>query len=145
VDPYQPLEVRPRRTLSKDELRISIARDVSRLLNTRCAYSLDELEGLERTVLEYGLPDLSNYHATNQDDQPRLAEAVRQAVAAYEPRLADIAVEVLRVDPQSRALTVAVAGLARTGKALLEPVSFVVAIHAAEQPSEEPRPDAAAG
>lgn len=120
-------EAQPLRTLSGEALRQSLAREAARLLNTRCAWSLEELAQRERTVLEYGLPDLSNYHPANPEDRQQLLAVIRETLTAYEPRLANIRVEFIALDRHRQTLTVAIQGAVRVG-GVMEPVVFPVVI-----------------
>ncbi len=140
-EPFVPTEPRPRRALSRDELRESIHTEVARLLNTRCAYSLDDLVGRERTVLEYGLPDLSNYYAGNEEDYVVLVGAIREAIEAFEPRLKEVQVEIGALDMRHQTLTVAIAGKMGS-EAFIEPVRFTVVVHEFEGRELEAMEDA---
>lgn len=120
-------EAQPLRLLTGEALRQSLARESARLLNTRCAWSLEELAQRERTVLEYGLPDLSNYHPANPEDRQQLLAVIRETLTAYEPRLANIRVEFIALDRHRQTLTVAIQGAVRVG-GVMEPVVFPVVI-----------------
>ena len=87
-------ELRPFRTLDRAALRESVRRELERLLNTRCPLPEDQLVGRERTVVEYGLPDLAVLGPARYQDRERLASMLREAVEAYEPRLGQVRVEV---------------------------------------------------
>lgn len=87
-------ETRPLRTLDRAGLRASIRRELERLFNTRSALPAEALRTRERTVVEYGLPDLGVLSPGRHADRVRLAAILREAVQAYEPRLADVRVTV---------------------------------------------------
>jgi type VI secretion system protein ImpF len=76
-----------------DTLRAEVMEHVQALLNTRLA----ELDGLDaypeaaRSLLSYGVPDLSSYFQGSQVDQQRLIASIQKAIRLFEPRL----------DPQS--------------------------------------------
>lgn len=97
-------ETRPLKTLDRRGLRESVRRELGRLFNTRCPLPADALRGRERTVIEYGLPDLSVLAPGNHRDRVRLAAMLREAIEAYEPRLADVRVTVAEPsgDPSRR-------------------------------------------
>ena len=103
----------------------SVATEVERLLNTRCAFDRETVAGRERTVLEYGLPDMANYYSENQEDQQSLCAVVRETIKAYEPRLKNVRVTVQTVDRRNQHLGLAIRGDLVIGR-LLEPVSFPV-------------------
>jgi type VI secretion system lysozyme-like protein len=118
-------EQEPARVLDPQELRVSVRRELERLLNTRCALTADALEERERTTLEYGLPDFGHLQTRDTGAQKRVAEEVRRAIAAYEPRLQQVTVAVERsVAPdEERRLSVRVDAMIVVGD-VMEPVSF---------------------
>lgn len=81
------------------ELQAEVQRDLERLLNSRVS-GLADLQGrpeASRSVLGYGLPDISAmYHGSEQDLQ-RMRQAIREAVIRFEPRLKADSVKVERV------------------------------------------------
>lgn len=121
-DPASP-EARPFRVHDRDGVRASVARELARLLNTRCALSAGELAGRARTVLEYGLPDWSPAHGRDPAARKALEAAARRAIEAYEPRLREVRVTAHPVPGRERELLFTVdAVLAVDGGR--EPVSF---------------------
>lgn len=120
-------EREPVRMLDREGLRDSVQREVSRLLNTRTSHSVEELVGRERTILEYGLPDLSHFYGGSREDHLVLIDEIRSAIQAFEPRLADVQVEVGMFDQRQRHLSVAIGGDIRVD-GLIEPVEFAVLI-----------------
>ncbi|WP_051294185.1 type VI secretion system baseplate subunit TssE [Pseudoduganella violaceinigra] len=117
--------------LTLSALEQSIATELDRLLNTRCAASLEQLADRPRSVIDYGLPDYTALHAADLKHRRRLGDLVRDTVAAFEPRLREVQVEV-EVNPNSRqALQVAIEGrVVVDGR--LEPVSFKVSVREGE-------------
>ncbi|HSU13842.1 type VI secretion system baseplate subunit TssE [Longimicrobium sp.] len=116
----------PARVLDPQELRVSVRRELERLLNTRCALAAEVLETRERTTLEYGLPDFGHLQTRDTGAHKLIAEEVRRAVAAYEPRLKQVTVAVERSagPDEERRLTVRVDAMIVVGD-VMEPVSFV--------------------
>jgi type VI secretion system lysozyme-like protein len=113
--------------LSLSALEQSIAIELDRLLNTRCAASLEQLAARPRSVIDYGLPDYSALHAADLKHRRQLGELVRGSIVAFEPRLRDVQVEV-EPDPNSRqALEVVVSGRV-VADDRLEPVHFKVSV-----------------
>lgn len=125
--PQSGAEPVPLRVLDRDALLASVRREVERLLNTRCTLAAEELEGRERTVLEYGLPDFSHLHTRDPRAQEALAEQVRATVAAYEPRLRQVRIAVEPLRNSQRELRVRVDAMLVVGD-VVEAVSFPVAI-----------------
>lgn len=122
-DPWLRREARPLRTLDRRGLKESVSRELERLFNTRCPLPAHRLEGRRRTVIDYGIPDLSGYSARRFEDCEALAEQMRRAIAAYEPRLAEVKVH-LEPDPDNvLALTGQIEAVLLTGS-VPEPVSF---------------------
>lgn len=123
MDPASAAEARPKRSLDRRGLRLSIRRELQRLFNTRLHLPLEALEGRERTVLEYGLPDYSHFSPLRLEDRKLLAEQVRRAVVAYEPRLSRTKVDVGPPDGDPQNLKVVITGELVIDE-VAEPVSF---------------------
>lgn len=79
---------------SMEALQASIGRELHRLLNTRSCLGLGGYAQGDGSVLEYGVPDFSALSAQSAADMGHLQTALRLAVERYEPRLADVTVEV---------------------------------------------------
>jgi len=127
LDPRQAVEQHPLRVLDRDGLRESVRREVARLLNTRTPLPPSGLEGRERTVLEYGLPDFSARYTRDPGARAELAREMERCIEAYEPRLRGVRVEVELPPGSQRELTARVSGTMVSGD-VVEPVSFPVAV-----------------
>jgi len=95
LDPSAPTELRPFSTLSPSELRASVRRELARLLDTRryvAARAVDTTAKL--TVIDYGIPDISDLMPRSGADRQLMASVIRHAVQAFEPRLSQIQVTV---------------------------------------------------
>jgi type VI secretion system protein ImpF len=79
---------------SRDHLVASLRRDLESLLNTRRVpdTSPEEFEELRRSVYHYGLPDVAEVSRDSTDAHARLLRQVKEAIAAFEPRLANVRV-----------------------------------------------------
>ncbi|MFY7914942.1 MAG: type VI secretion system baseplate subunit TssE [Rubrivivax sp.] len=77
------------------DLRASIACDLERLLNTRNGLTIEEALAGEACVLAYGVPDVLVQGARDEGAQQVLAAAVQRAIAQFEPRLREVAVQAL--------------------------------------------------
>jgi type VI secretion system protein ImpF len=96
-NPAQRQEAVPYCTLDREGLRASVAKELGRILATRCPISGDEALTRKRTVIDYGLPDLElGGRALIAEEQRRLARLVQKTIEAYEPRLQNIHVEIKR-------------------------------------------------
>jgi type VI secretion system protein ImpF len=130
-DPRLRREARPLRALDRRGLRESVRRELERLFNTRCPVPAHRLAGRLRTVLDYGIPDLSGYSARNPEDRERLADALRRAVEAYEPRLADVRIQLEAVPGDDLALAGRIQALL-VADSVPEPVSFLTVLQLKE-------------
>jgi type VI secretion system lysozyme-like protein len=125
--PEQPMEVSSPRIDGRDALRLSIARDLHRLLNTRRT-STALLDASTASVLDYGVPDFSHLSAASVTDRRTVAEMLRGAIACFEPRLQDVSV-VVESDSRSQSVLVGIiACKARLGS-FIEPVTFPVVLN----------------
>jgi type VI secretion system protein ImpF len=79
---------------SRDRLLASLRRDLEWLLNTRRVPDggPEEFEELRRSLYQYGLPDLAAVSQDSSDAHARLLRQVKEAIMAFEPRLADVRV-----------------------------------------------------
>jgi len=125
TEPESQKEVKPLRTLDKNGLKASIRRELGRLLNTRCPMPLTPTD--ERTVINYGIPDFSWLSLYNGDHRARLASWIRDAIVAYEPRLADVQVTVDPPMKSERSLTAKIEANLRI-ETIREPVAFTVVV-----------------
>ncbi|MDA0655403.1 MAG: type VI secretion system baseplate subunit TssE [Proteobacteria bacterium] len=125
--PNVPMETVPFRVLDIDQLRASVVKEITTLLNTRCPVSEDWINQAERSVRDYGISDMAHYSTNSVEDSRRLSQMIARTIAAFEPRLSKIAVTVERIEHEFRRLAVQVDGLLRFGD-IYEPVSFPVAI-----------------
>ena len=124
-DAFLPWHAAGRHGLSA--LERSVAQELDRLLNTRCAASLEQLATRPRSVLDYGLPDYSPLYSADIKHRRQLSDLVRDTIVAFEPRLREVAVDVVLVANSRHALEVSVsARLVAAGR--LQPVSFNVAV-----------------
>ncbi|HVG08939.1 MAG TPA: type VI secretion system baseplate subunit TssE [Thermoanaerobaculia bacterium] len=118
---------RPQRTLDRRGLRESVRLELERLFNTRCPLPAHRLADRPRSVIDYGVPELTGFSARNVEDRERLAEVFRRAVEAFEPRLEGVRIQLEPVPGDDLSLAGYVEGLLRTDN-VPEPVSFGVAV-----------------
>jgi type VI secretion system protein ImpF len=85
------------------ELRAAVRRDLEWLLNTRTIFppELDDYPESRRSILGYGLPDLTTFSPSSESDCRRVCSLIEEAVRAFEPRLVPRSVHVDFV-PSSR-------------------------------------------
>ena len=130
-DPLLRRELKPMRTLDRRGLRESVRRELEQLFNTRCPVPQHHLIGRERTVIDYGIPDLSIFSARSFDDRGRIAEILRKAIEAYEPRLANPRIVVEQVPGEELALMARIEAMMVT-ETVPEPVSFLTVLQLKE-------------
>jgi type VI secretion system protein ImpF len=86
---------RPKNSWEQDrELRASLCRDLTDLLNTRRSDrdvdpSFDEAA---KSLLMYGIPDFTQFDLKNSADQERVRISIERAIRLFEPRLTRVKV-----------------------------------------------------
>jgi type VI secretion system protein ImpF len=103
------------------------------LLNTRRTIeeSPASLKELERSLYNYGLPDVSSLYLRSSNDQNTLLKAIRVAINYFEPRLLNIKVALEPAAADARVIRFSIEGLLRMDPApehvffdtMLEPMS----------------------
>lgn len=112
--------------LSAQELKESIIREVSTVLNTRCtvrkAIYRDHIETIPFFGMPdfFGLDDFSYFDASNTDEWPDAVRYITTAILAAEPRLKNVSVKVDSYDPANQALYVNVSAALKEEKLLKE-------------------------
>ncbi len=86
-EPAGAVERPPFRVQTRSRFARSMIRDLSWLLNTRTTERFDVGEAGPRSVLDYGVDDFTHLAPASFDDQRLVARYVRDAIAAFEPRL----------------------------------------------------------
>ena len=122
-EPSSGAERPPFRVQNRSAFARSMIRDLSLLLNTRTTERFDVGEAGPRTVLDYGVDDFTHLAPASYDDRRVIARHVKDAIAAFEPRLKvrRLAVEPLEGKPSVCSVYVE-AYLEAEG--IREPVSF---------------------
>jgi type VI secretion system lysozyme-like protein len=82
----------PFRVLTRKGLWESVSRELGRLLNSRCPVPLNLIGQVERTVLNYGIPDFTSLSPQSSDDRKLIASIIGQTIAAFETRLRNVRV-----------------------------------------------------
>jgi type VI secretion system protein ImpF len=104
-DPGNQRDTAEARVLSPEGLRECVRRDLASLMNcTHLAAVLDlsECPEVERSTLNYGVPDFTGRPAS-EIDRPGLARRIRRAIVEFEPRLMERSLKVKSiVDPGER-------------------------------------------
>ena len=85
-----------RRRLSLEQLKDSVARDLESLLNTRVVFdpAMAEFFPLTaRSVAGFGLADFAGLSLANVHHRRSICSSIEAAIAAHEPRLREVLVE----------------------------------------------------
>jgi type VI secretion system protein ImpF len=94
-------------TWSVRDIREAVGRDLEALLNTRwrCSMWPPSLEELERSLVNYGIPDFTGASFSNADDRVELAWIIQRAIERFEPRLKAVSVKLQENDdPANRTM-----------------------------------------
>ena len=88
-EPAAPSEMPLTRAQSVRALKASLRRDLEWLLNTRRTPEAvgREYQELERSMFNYGIPDLSSLSWQSERDRQRLCRLIEVALETFEPRL----------------------------------------------------------
>jgi type VI secretion system protein ImpF len=115
TDPKSPTVEAPlTRAESVRILRSAVRRDLEWLLNSR--RNPDDpgpsLVETENSVYNYGLPDFSTYAIASPKDQTKLVRVLQNVVKLFEPRLANVRVVPLEINPKGmRTMRIRIEGL----------------------------------
>jgi type VI secretion system protein ImpF len=106
------------------DLRITVARAVGQLLDTRRNVPLEEAAAAEGlTVIDFGIPDFGTRSPADAHARMLLAEAIRRALLAFEPRLQQPSVVLVSKPGEPGRLEVQITAALDDG-ICVEPVSF---------------------
>jgi type VI secretion system protein ImpF len=115
ADPRSPsVEAPLTRAESVRALRSAVRRDLEWLLNTRrCPEDPGSVNvETENSLYNYGLPDFSAYSIASVKDQTKLVRVLQAAVKVFEPRLANIRVVPVEINPKGmRSVRIRIEGL----------------------------------
>lgn len=96
-NPEADWEANPNESWDVQMLVESIRQDLEDLLNTRLGFG-DEIPGefseVKKSLVVYGLPDISSFSRKSQQDQRRLIQIIENAIKTFEPRLHQVQVSV---------------------------------------------------
>ncbi len=92
-DPQTTWEAVPLRILSVEELKASIAKQLSDLLSTRRSLTKHD-ERVAKTTLAYGIGDYSGTSLLDDENKARISNDIRKAILKFEPRLSNVLVKI---------------------------------------------------
>ncbi len=108
------------------EMKLSVRRDLENLLNTRVSlYPVpNDLGELQKSVLNYGIPDFSGLSMGSRRQRARLAVLVEEAIRRFETRFKSVHVELVEESGlNDRTIRFRIEGLLHAEPAP-EPVTF---------------------
>ena len=108
------------------ELKASVQRDLENLLNTRwrCVSWPPELDELETSLVNYGIPDFTGKRFATAQERQTLRRILEQVIRRFEPRFERLAIDLLEnKDPTDRRLNFRIDALLKAEPAP-EPVVF---------------------
>lgn len=115
TNPEERLDPAITRSESLRRMKTALRRDMEWLLNTRRCPIMDELVGdageLKRSLLNYGLPDISSMSVQSGKDHNRILRQMEEAVQYFEPRLRNVRVSLQPVNKTSRMLRFSIEAL----------------------------------
>ena len=123
LDPRSHGEVRPLRSLDREQLKESIRRNLGWLLNTRTSFPADLIDRRDLTVMDYGIPDFGSYSPQDPDDQTLLARRITRSISAFEPRLQKVKVIIEPEMENEKRLRIRIDAV-MIAESVTEPVSF---------------------
>ena len=89
LQPEKSKESAAQQNMSQNEFKQAVIRDLGWLLNSVAldvCVDLDAYPEVRRSVINYGLPDLSG-HTSSTVDARGIEKAIRQAIHQFEPRI----------------------------------------------------------
>lgn len=84
--------------ISLQQLRESVASDLEDLLNSRMTKLndlIDDFPLAKQSILQFGIIDFVGLSTANPTDRDKICQSIEQSIAAHEPRLRQIKVEML--------------------------------------------------
>jgi len=114
------------KSVSLDQYKESVARDLEGLLNSRAAFSEQELSAFpncQKSLMTYGLQDFSGMSLANAYDRAAICRSLEQAIARHESRLMNVRVALNSGTRATSALHFTIHALLNTQPAR-EPISF---------------------
>lgn len=103
VEPRAGADPRTSYHESVRQYKASLQRDLEWLLNTRRIAERvpEELTEVERSLYEYGIPDLTSISRDSPEARTTLVARVEDAIALFEPRLANVRVRVAEMENEA--------------------------------------------
>lgn len=113
-------------TYSLEELRLSVARDIEALLNTRCAFDFEQLKSFphsKKSIVCVGIRDFVGRSLNSSESRTYIRSSLAYALETFEPRLRNIEVELYINEQSLNSLSFSIRALLMTHPSA-EPVAF---------------------
>ncbi|QXW24517.1 type VI secretion system baseplate subunit TssE [Acinetobacter johnsonii] len=126
LDRLLPNELYGQQGLSLQQLRESVALDLEDLLNSRTAklsHDINDFPLAKQSILQFGIIDFVGLSTSNPLDRDKICQSIEQSIAAHEPRLKQIKVEMLMEGHNMGALCLSIQAFLNIHP-LYEPVIF---------------------
>jgi type VI secretion system lysozyme-like protein len=98
------------RQKNKEECVKSVINNLSNIFNTRSHTPPKDYDTNDLTVLDFGIPDFGYLSPENIEDHAILAKRLRKAITAFEPRLTEVYIDLIKEPPDERSLVVLIRG-----------------------------------
>lgn len=97
-DPTRTTEPAKSRSQVLRELKHSVRRDLENLLNTRwrCMQWPSDLEELEVSLINYGIPDFTGVNMSQMSERENLRAVVERIIRKFEPRFKQVRVNLVQ-------------------------------------------------
>ena len=108
------------------EMKLSVRRDLENLLNTRwrCVSWPPNLEELETSLVNYGIPDFTGIRFASANTQDELRSILEAVIRRFEPRFSKVRVELItNADSLDRTLRFRIDAMLHA-EPVVEPVVF---------------------
>lgn len=112
--------VKTEQLLTPEQLQYSIARDLSRLLNTRSRLLAAEFVADDGTTIDYGMPDISALSPKSDSDLATLQSLVAHAIHCFEPRLKQVEIKAFASSAFAGGVVLIISGVVTIGLMLMQ-------------------------
>ncbi|HEU5436619.1 MAG TPA: type VI secretion system baseplate subunit TssE [Telluria sp.] len=117
IEPVSPGSGQQRQLrLSLPQYKRAIARDLEALLNTRVAFTADELAhypACRASIVNFGLADFAQLCLGSSDDRKIVCDLITSAIARHEPRLRQVRARLVEQAGMVNRLSFAISGQLR--------------------------------
>lgn len=110
IDPYEPMTAPE---AAKRRLEEAVRRDLEWMLNSRRGPREVPAHFTEtrRSVLLWGLPDLTGLSVRSKPDRVRLQRVLQETISAMEPRLRDVRITMTEASDKTHAISFTIAAI----------------------------------